>query len=226
MFIFLNRFKGIKRRLSVQKKFPQALLKIVVYTLSTLSFLVWLIITSVSWGSPINVWPILVGILIIYGLLTILEQFSGLEFIILRSIFVATFCVFAYYFLHVTKAMMPNEYGSIYGLEHRFYNRIQSGNWDWGEEWYRFNATKKEVYQLIDKIDNSEYKKGYPIAVKDSIERIPFNSIIGGIIDPYSKIDEPCLHWYSRDNGASGDFDLYYHEKTQTVILIMVTENI
>jgi len=193
-----------------------------------LTILLLISVLGSAWNkNPSDVWPISNKLILLLFISLLLEYIFLFKLSKFRGILVLILAINVYSFLSTNKALWPNKYDKLFVLDSRFYNYISSTgavSEDWKEDWYRFNATKSEIEELVNELDKSEYGHGARVVLLDSIKRIPVNSMIGHGISPFTNIEEPSLHWYSEDQNQHYALNLYYHELSQTAILVRLID--
>jgi hypothetical protein len=150
--------------------------------------------------------------------------FKG-SFIVLRGLLVVVLFYLFYFYCSEVKAVWNNQFGRVYNLTERPYKEINSGGWDWGESWLSFKANSEDLQKILHELDESIY--GGDTLFADSILQEPIYYQLYAEIDPYDKITEPCEHWYLLFKGDSFievRLHLYYHRASETVMVLLITE--
>lgn len=239
LFLCILLLKGGPKNEQPQNNFPSVLKKIrknvgwkknlLTTTISiALALAAFIITIAIALrGAPIDIWLINLSFIGLFGMAMLAYRLLRTNTTIIQALLVLCISVLTFEHLHVSKALWSNKNEKVFGLSQREYNKIHSGGWDWGEDWYRVNVTKEELPQVLKHFNRSRYGKE-PYLTRDTIKVIPFNSIIGlNAVEPHDEIEVPCLHWYHRtsyDHFPQIPLHIYYEENSETLLVTEVTE--
>ena len=221
-----NNFQTVINKIRKNVGWKKILLTTAISIVIALAAFILTIVIALG-GTPIDIWLINLSFIGLFGVAVFAYRVLRTNTSIIKTFLVLFISVFTFEHLHVSKALWPNENEKVFGLSQRKYNKIHSGGWDWGEDWYRVNVTKEELPQVLNHFNRYRHGKE-PYLTRDTIKVIPFNSIIGlNAVEPHDEIEVPCLHWYHRtsyDYFPQIPLHIFYEENSETLLVTEVTE--